>query len=120
MVSGGVNLPWNLAVSILIGIWLMRARLTLGAEGAMANADHLIGVLVIAVAGIACAEVARPVRFVNMGFGTALFVIPFVLQPNAVQMTASIVCGLAPIGLSVRRGPVKERYAGWEKAGARN
>ncbi|HEX2265542.1 MAG TPA: vitamin K epoxide reductase family protein, partial [Solirubrobacterales bacterium] len=46
MVSGGVNVPWNLGLSALIGVWLMFTRLTLGAEGGMAHADHLIGALV--------------------------------------------------------------------------
>jgi hypothetical protein len=80
MVNGGVNLPWNLALCILVGIWLMFTRLTLGSEGAMANADHLIGALVITASAIACAEVVRSARFLNVVLGAALLVTPFVLK----------------------------------------
>lgn len=115
MVSGGVNLPWNLAASIAIGVWLMFTRLTLGAEGSMANADHLIGALALTVAGIACAEVARSVRLVNVLLGAALLVTPFVFGASGAQTAASIAAGLALVALSFPRGPVKRSYAGWDR-----
>ena len=49
MWTGGVSLPWNLAAAALVGFWLMFTRLTLGAEGGMANADHVIGALALTV-----------------------------------------------------------------------
>jgi hypothetical protein len=115
MASGGVNLPWNLALCMLIGVWLMFTRLTLGAEGGMANADHLIGALVVTVSAIACAEVARPVRFLNIALGAGLLLTPFIYETQVLQITASIFAGLALIALSLRRGTVKERYAGWNR-----
>src|SRR5690606_31278759 len=60
MWTGGVSLPWNLAAAAAIGLWLMFTRLTLGAEGRMADADHLIGALALTVVSLAAAEVARP------------------------------------------------------------
>jgi nucleoside-diphosphate-sugar epimerase len=110
MVSGGVNLPWNLALCILVGIWLMFTRLTLGAEGAMANADHLIGALIITASAIACAEVARQARFLNVIFGAALVITPFVFDAQAPQAIASWLCAVALIALSVPRGAVLARY----------
>lgn len=47
MLRGGVGIPWNLAASLAIGVWLMLTRLALDTQGSMANADHLIGSLVI-------------------------------------------------------------------------
>jgi hypothetical protein len=91
----------------------MFTRLTLGAEGGMANADHLIGALVITVCAIACAEVARPARFLNVVLGAALFITPFVSEADAVQTVASFACGAALIALSLRRGRIEGRYAGW-------
>lgn len=41
-----VNLPWNLAISILLGLSLILTSITLGHEGNMANWDHLIGSLI--------------------------------------------------------------------------
>ncbi len=113
MVGGGVNLPWNLALCIAVGIWLMFTRLTLGAEAGMANADHLIGALVVTVCAIACAEVARPARFLNIAFGAALFITPFVNDADGLQTAASFVCGAALIALSFRRGRIEGRYAAW-------
>lgn len=60
--ENGVNYPWNLLACIAIGLWLMTTRLTVSAEGSMANADHLIGSLVITVAVTALAEVWRKSR----------------------------------------------------------
>jgi nucleoside-diphosphate-sugar epimerase/uncharacterized membrane protein len=115
VVSGGVNLPWNLATSMLLGMWLMFTRLTLGAEGAMANADHLIGALVVTVSVIACAEVARSARFIDIPLGAALLVTPFVYESSTLQLVASLICGSALILLSLPRGSVRERYAGWNR-----
>ena len=67
-------MPWTLAASMVIGMWLMFTRLTLGAEGAMANADHLIGSLVVTVTITAFAEVTRQVRYLNIPLGAALVV----------------------------------------------
>jgi hypothetical protein len=67
---GGVDLPWNLAGCLLIGVWLMFTRIALGTEGAMADADHLIGSLVITVTAVALAVPARPVRFFNATFAS--------------------------------------------------
>jgi uncharacterized membrane protein len=115
IVSGGVNLPWNLAISMLIGLWLMFTRLTIDATGAMANADHLIGSLVVTVSVIACAEVARSGRFLNLLFGAALLVTPFALGATTLQMIASVLSGVALIALTLPRGLVAGRYAGWNR-----
>jgi hypothetical protein len=115
MISGGVNLTWNLLVSIAIGISLMFTRLMLGADGAMANADHLIGSLVVTVSVIACAEVARSIRFLNVMLGAAALVIPFVYDTTGPQLFASIACGLALIALALPRGRVHGRYGGWNR-----
>ena len=89
MVGSGVSLPWNLALSALIGLSLLFTRITLGAEGGLANADHLIGSLVLTVVSIAAAEVARPVRYVNALLGAALFVTPFLYDADVVATVTS-------------------------------
>jgi hypothetical protein len=114
--SGGVGLPGNLVASIAIGVWLMFTRLTVGAQGAMANADHLIGSLVITASVIALAEVARAVRFVNIGLGAALLVTPFLFDADAGAVVSSLLCGLALVALSVRRGLVHSHYGRWNQA----
>ena len=115
MAAGGVALPWTLALSAVLGVWLMLTRLTLGAEGAMANADHLIGALVLTTTAIAAAEVARPVRFLNAAFGLALLVTPLVFETTTAGLVASLLCGLALIGLSLPRGRIRGAYGGWNR-----
>jgi hypothetical protein len=66
MLSGGVNLPWSLALSMALGVWLMCTRLIFGTEGAQADSDHLIGALIVTVSVTAMAETMRPVRFLNL------------------------------------------------------
>lgn len=115
MLGGGVNVPWNLLASVLVGAWLMFTRMTVGAEGALANADHLIGALVITVAVTAFAEVGRPVRYLNALFGAALLVVPFVYGASGAVMISEIVSGVLLIVLSIRRGPVRNRYGSWDR-----
>lgn len=113
MVHGGAGLPWSLAASIAIGVWLMLTRLSLGAEGAQANADHLVGSLVITASVIACAEVARKVRFINAVLGLALGVTGFLYGATTLQVIASMVCGIALVALSVPHGRTRESYGAW-------
>lgn len=115
MVSGGVNLPWNLALCAAIGVWLMFTRLTLGAEGGMANADHLIGALVLTVVSVAAAEVARVVRWLLVPLGATLFVTPWLWATNTEGAVASIACGAALIALSIRRGAIRNEYGNWSR-----
>lgn len=115
MVGGGVSLPWNLAVTAVIGVWLMLTRVTLGAEGGMADADHVVGALVLTVVALAAAEVARPVRFLTMPLGAVLLVTPFVYPTDAVGMTASFICGVALIGLAIPHGRIRQNYDNWNR-----
>lgn len=113
--GAGVSVPSTLGVSLLIGVWLMTTRLTVGAEGAMADADHLIGALVVTVSIVACAEVARALRFANLALGAALLVTPFLFEASGAQLVAGWIAGLALIGLSLPKGRVAGRYGGWQR-----
>lgn len=112
----GVNWPWTLVVSALIGAALMFTRVLFGTEPPMAASDHVVGALVITVSLIAAAEVARPVRFINALFGLWLIAAPWLLTGHT-QLAAwtSISAGVALIALSIPKGPVRERYASWNR-----
>ena len=64
----GVTIPWTLVASAILGVWLMFSRLIFASEPPMADSDHLVGALIVTVAVIAMAEVARPLRFYQCGF----------------------------------------------------
>lgn len=114
-IIGGVSLPWNLALAALIGLSLMFTRLTLDVEGNMAHAHHIIGSLVLTVVSIAAAEVARPVRYVNILLGVVLMTAPFMFSADITTNIISIGLGIALIALSVRRGLIREHYGNWNR-----
>jgi hypothetical protein len=113
----GVTVPWALAASTLLGVWLMFTRLTFGTSGAMANSDHLVGALVVTISVTAMAEVARALRFVNVAFGLWLIAAPWWLGgvPSGLAGWGSAAVGLALIALSLPEGNIKNSYAGWDR-----
>ena len=83
----------------------------------MANNNHLIGALVITVAVCAMAEVARPLRFINMPLGLWLMTAPWLL-PDKTYAAAwnDVVSGLIIIALSLPRGRRSaEHYGAWDR-----
>lgn len=115
MLGGGVGLTWGLCASIAIGVWLMFTRLTLGTEGMLADADHLVGALAVTVAVTAMAESARPARFLNICLGAGLVICAFVMDGTWLQRGADIAAGLALMAVSVPRGPVRHSYGSWSR-----
>jgi hypothetical protein len=92
----------------------MCTRLIFGTEGSMANSDHLMGSLLITVSVLAFAEVARPLRFLNLPIGAWLIAAPSFLEGAGFAATVgSLIAGVLVIGLSLPRGPIRHRYAGW-------
>lgn len=90
--------------------------MALGAEGVVANSDFLVGPLVAVVAVSAMAEVIRPFRYVNVLFGGWLALAPWILEGATTATTWNdVVIGVALIALSIPRGPVMQRYAGWQR-----
>ena len=83
--GGGVSLPWQPAMAALIGLSLLFTRITLGTDGNLAHAHHVIGSLVLTVVSISAAEVARPVRYLNMVLGAGLMAAPFMFAAGMAQ-----------------------------------
>jgi len=115
MLGGGITLPWTLAASMAVAVWLMFTRLTLGTEGVLADADHLIGALALTVAVTATAESVRAARFLNILLGMALVITVLVVDATWYQVAADLACGLALMALSVPRGSVRSRYGSWSR-----
>lgn len=113
--GGGVSLPWNLALAGLVALSLLFTRVLLGADGALANAHHLIGSLVLTVLSIAAADVARPARYFNVLLGAALLVVPFVYDAPAPTTAFTVAAGIAIAALSLRRGAIRGRYGPWSR-----
>ena len=95
----------------------MFSRLIFGTEGAIANTDHFVGATIITIAVCAMAEVARPLRFLNLPFGLWLISAPWLLTGATAAATLNdAVAGLAVVGLSLPRGRrSKEHYGSWDQ-----
>ncbi|EDL48039.1 hypothetical protein ED21_29371 [Erythrobacter sp. SD-21] len=115
MWTGGVNLPWTCWLAGLIATSFMFTRLTLGAEGALAHADHLLGALVLTVLAIASAEVLRAARYLLVPLGLAIVGAPLVLGGNTAHVAVSVVGGLAIAILAFPRGRITQRYGSLER-----
>jgi uncharacterized membrane protein len=112
----GVATPWILLVSVGLGVWLMLTPSVLGTTGAAADSNHLVGALIVTTTVIALADVGRAARFLNILFGAWVIAAPWILSgaTPASRWSDAIVAALV-ILLSLRRGPVGERYGTWER-----
>jgi uncharacterized membrane protein len=112
----GVALPWNLLLSVAIGVWLMFTPSVLGSTGTAAHNDHLFGSLIVTVAMIALADVGRATRFVNILFGAWVIASPWMLDgATSGSRWGNLTAGVLVILFSLRRGPVGERYGTWQR-----
>jgi len=115
MLTGGVTLPWNLLLCLVIGMWLMFTRITLDTAGGMANADHLLGSLIITVTVTALAETVRALRFINLIFAIALLITPFIYSASALATLISMTCGILLFVFTIPRGKIHASYGQWNK-----
>lgn len=113
----GVTYPWTLLLSIAIGVWLTFTRVTFDSAGAMADSDHMVGLLVLTFTIIALAEVGRATRFINIPFGIWLIAAPWLLDGVASPLAIwnGVICGVLLIALAIPRGAIKDSYAGWDR-----
>ena len=113
----GVNLPWTLVASALLGAFLMFTRIVFGTVPPMANSDHLVGALIVTFAVMAMAEVGRTLRFVNIGFGLWLVFAPWLLAgASTFASWVGVLIGLSVVALSLPRGKSSsEHYGAWDR-----
>ena len=115
MLTGGISLAWGQVASIILGAWMMLTPLILGVEGAMLSANFFIGALVVTVSVTALAEAARALRFLNVVLGTALVITAFLFGESLIAIGLTAITGVAIVGLSIPRGPVRSSYGSWNR-----
>ena len=98
----------------LIESHLVEGGMRSGAEIGL-KIDQTLTQDVLTVVSISAAEVARPVRYLNIVLGAALMVAPFRFAAGMAATIVSVVLGVALIALSLRRGLIRERYGNWER-----
>ena len=112
----GVTVPWSLAASTVVGLWLMFAPAVLGIQSYAAANDNLVGALIVTVAAISMAEVIRGFRFLNVLFGVWLLIAPWALAgASTADRWSDTACGVALLALTLPRGVVREQYGSWNR-----
>lgn len=91
-------------------------RLLFHTDGPASDNDHLIGSLVVTFSIIAWGNVARPVRFINIGFGAWLLVAPALVPGYAgVAAVASVAIGIALVWLALPMGRIPTHMGAWDR-----
>ena len=113
----GMTATASLAAVTALGLWLMFAPDALGTTGAAADSDHLVGALLIVVAVIAMAEVARPARFLAVPLGAWLVVAPWLLAGStAGDHVIGALVGVATAALSLPLGRLRDHYGAFDRS----
>jgi len=111
----GVSLYWPLLGSALVGVWVMAAPWVYGTTGPAFRFESIFGALAVVTAFVAWAEVTRAVRFLNVLIGLLIAVATwFFPDVSLAARLNDLVAGLLLITLSVPRGPLRDRYGGWD------
>lgn len=108
--------PYHLALSSLLGAWLLFAPTVLGLENLPANNYYITGALIITFAVIAFSEMARIVRMINVALGAWLMLSAWLVgEMEILDQVHSVVVGLIFILLSLPRGGIKEHFGTLDK-----
>jgi hypothetical protein len=113
----GATVPWNLAAVTALGIWLLTAPALFDVDIRSGAADvaHIGGAAVVVVAVVAMAEVVRVLRLVNVVVAFAVATAVLVVDGATGYAVAVVATAVAVAVGSLPRGPVRERYAGWDR-----
>lgn len=112
----GLHVPWNLAITSIIGIWLMFSPYIFGYENTMADSDHFVGALVVTFSVIAMGEIVRSARFINIIFGLWVVLAPFLLEGSTeIALSNGLASGFLLILLSFRKGKIKDSYGTYDR-----
>jgi len=114
--SWGISIPWNLALTALLGVWIMCSPAFFKIAGTVSDSDYTAGPLLITVSIVSFAEVARGFRLFNVLLGLWLLLAPWILSGATAPFTwNNSLVGLAVILLSFRKGNISQRYGSFDK-----
>ncbi len=110
----GVSVPWTLAASALLGVWLMVLPAVWSTTASGANSDHVAGALIIATSVMVMSEVVRIGRHFNLLLGAWAILGSCLLNTaNPLSCWNGVIAGLLIIVLSLPQGEIRERYGSW-------
>lgn len=110
----GVSMPWNLALTTALGIWLLFASAIFSSAKSSADSDHIIGAFMIVISIIAMAEVVRSARYLLLILGAwLLFGSWLLIGAVAGAIWNDIGIGIAAILLALPQGRIKDTCGKW-------
>ncbi len=111
----GASFTWPLLGSALVGAWVMAAPWVFGTTGPAFRFESIFGALAVVVAFVAWAEVTRAARLLNVLIGLAIAVATWMFPDLSLAARLNdLVAGVLLIVLAVPRGPIRDRYGGWD------
>ncbi len=106
----------TLAMAAAVGVWLMFSPTVFGMNGGAADTSHLVGPLVVTFSVIALADIGRVARWVNVPLGLWLGASPWLLEGfTAAGRWNTVAAGLLVIALSIPKGKIRDRFAGFNR-----
>ncbi len=107
----GFTLPWNLFLSVLLGISIMCSPSFFGDLHPASDSNYMVGPLLIAISVISCCEITRSLRFINVVLALGLILSAFFLKGlTNLGCMSNVVTGILICLLSFPRGKIREKY----------
>lgn len=110
----GSSFFWPLLAAALVGVWVIASPWVFGTRGPAFTFESVFGALAVVTAFVAWAEVTRAVRFLNVLIGLAIAAATwFFPDVSLAARLNDLIAAALLIGLSIPRGPINDRYGGW-------
>jgi hypothetical protein len=115
----GFTPAWRMVLAATLGAWPLAAPglFSLAPPQPATSVHHLLGALIVAVAVVAMAEVARLARFLLVPLGLWLAATPWFLDSvRGLFWAGDVLAGLAVVSLSLPPGRLREHYGALDRA----
>jgi hypothetical protein len=106
-----------LVAAAAVGAWLLAAPAVFGESMRSGAADvaHIGGAGAVVVSVVSMGEILRSLRWLTVAIGLGVATLVWITAAGVGYAAALTATGLALALLSVPRGEVRERYAGWDR-----
>ncbi len=108
----GLTFPWNLSISVFLGVAIIAIPTALGVEGLLYDIDPILGALITLISVTSFAEYARNLRYLNGLVAAVLFACAlssFSHQSLSIVLL-HMIFAIAIALLSLRKGPIREQW----------
>ena len=108
--------PWNLFLSIAIGIWFMFMPSVFNYGGGLADSNHFVGAVIAALSIITMSEVARSGRLLNILCGLWLLAAPWLFNnPGGTAFWVEIILSVVVISIAIPKGKIVDDHGGFNQ-----